>query len=65
MSDTLRPESRMAAAITLRIPASGNAELDAMIAQSQRRDVAARIMAGYMAIPDDRRWSARRSKSEF
>lgn len=52
MSDTLRPESRMAAAITLRVPNSGIPELDVMIREAERRDVAAQIMAGWISHPE-------------
>lgn len=37
------------AAIALRIPESGNSELDAMIRKAQRRDLAAQVLAGMMA----------------
>jgi len=39
--------------IALRIPASGNPELDALIAQAQRRDVAAMVLNGILSSPED------------
>lgn len=42
---------RERACIDLRIPESGNAELDALIVKAQGRDLAAMAMQGFCAIP--------------
>lgn len=51
---------QMYAAIALRVPASGNAELDAMIREAQRRDVAAVIMGAKCEPYGDERNIAQR-----
>ncbi len=43
---------RELACIELRIPATGDAELDALIARAQRRDMAAMVMQGFAADPN-------------
>jgi len=40
------------AAIHLRVPQSGNEELDAMIREAQRNELAAQAMQGLLANPD-------------
>jgi hypothetical protein len=43
---------REAAAIALRVPESGDPDLDAMIRTAQRRDLAAQVLAGFGADPN-------------
>ena len=44
-----RPSKREYAAIHLRVPQSGNEELDAMIREAQRNELAARAMQGLVS----------------
>jgi hypothetical protein len=44
--------ARAHAAILLRVPESGDPDLDAMIRTAQRRDLAAQVLAGFGADPN-------------
>ncbi len=43
---------RELACILCRVPATGDADLDAIIARAERRDVAVKAMQGVLAAPD-------------